>query len=191
MYASPVASTHFRGVLLSLLAATFVSGCSGDPSSPPPLQATASSSVSCKTGEGYQHTTLGYHLCFPNGWTPRDYTAEPGAGGAVSVVAFGPPAAVPSHVPASGSFMPPIEVRVVAGPKDQTETSLSQGNQVSQTRVDGIPADKIVVTQSGPASGAVIIVFEHQAYTFEIEEAPGGDDAAFQLVLDSFSFLAS
>jgi hypothetical protein len=183
-----VASTHYRGVLLSLLAATFVSGCSGDPSSPPPLQATASSSVSCKTGESYQHTTLGYHLCFPNGWTPRDYTAEPGAGGAVSVVAFGPPAAVPSHVPASGSFMPPIEVRVVAGPKDQSETSLAQGNHVSQTRVDGIPADKIVVTQSGPASGAVIVVFEHQAYTYEIEEAPGGDDAAFQLVLDSFSF---
>jgi hypothetical protein len=183
-----VASTHFRGVLLSLLAATFVSGCSGDPSSPPPLQATASSSVSCKTGEGYQHTTLGYHLCFPTGWTSRDYTAEPGAGGAVSVVAFGPPAAVPSHVPASGSFTPPIEVRVVAGPRDQSETSLAQGNHVSQTRVDGIPADKIVVTQSGPASGAVIVVFEHQAYTYEIEEAPGGDDAAFQLVLDSFSF---
>jgi hypothetical protein len=84
--------------------------------------------------------------------------------------------------------MPPIEVRVVAGPKDQSETSLAQGNHVSQTRVDGIPADKIVVTQSGPASGAVIVVFEHQAYTYEIEEAPGGDDAAFQLVLDSFSF---
>jgi hypothetical protein len=183
-----VASTHYRGVLLSLLAATFVSGCSGDPSSPPPLQATASSSVSCKTGESYQHTTLGYHLCFPNGWTPRDYTAEPGAGGAVSVVAFGPPAAVPSHVPASGSFTPPIEVRVVAGPKSQVEPSLAQGNQVTQTRVDGIPADKIVVTTSGPASGAVIIVFEHQANTYEIEQAPGGDGAAFQLVLDSFSF---
>ena len=183
-----MASTHFRGVLPSLLAATFVSGCSGDPSSPPPLQATASSSVSCKTGESYQHTTLGYHLCFPNGWTPRDYTAEPGAGGAVSVVAFGPPAAVPSHVPASGSFTPPIEVRVVAGPRDQSETSLAQGNHVSQTRVDGIPADKIVVTQSGPASGAVIIVFERQANTYEIEQAPGGDETAFQLVLDSFSF---
>ena len=171
-----------------MLAATLVSGCSGDPSSPPPLQATASSSVSCSKGEAYQHTTLGYHLCFPSGWTSRDYTAEPGAGGAVSVVAFGPPAAVPSHVPASGSFTPPIEVRVVAGPKDQTETSLAQGNQVSQTRVAGVAADKIVVTTPGPASGAVIIVFEHQANTFEIEEAPGGDDAAFQLVLDSFSF---
>jgi hypothetical protein len=183
-----VASARSLGVLFSLLAASFVSGCGGDPTSPPPLQATASSSVGCKTGEGYQHTTLGYHLCFPTGWTSRDYTAEPGAGGAVSVVAFGPPAAVPSHVPASGPFMPPIEVRVVAGPKDQAETSLAQGNQVSQTRVAGIVADKIMVTTSGPASGAVIVVFEHQANTFEIEEAPGGNDAAFQLVLDTFSF---
>jgi hypothetical protein len=182
-----VASARFRGVLLSLLAAILLIGC-GDASSPPPLQATASSSVGCAKGESYQHTALGYHLCFPSGWTSRDYTAEPGAGGAVSVVAFGPPAAVPSHVPASGSFMPPIEVRVVAGPKDQAETSLAQGNQVSQTRVAGIPADKITVTTSGPATGAVIIVFEHQANTFEIEQAPGGDDAALQLVLDSFSF---
>jgi hypothetical protein len=87
--------------------------------------------------------------------------------------------------------MPPIEVRVVAGPKNQVEPSLAQGNRVTPTRVDGIPADKIVVTTSGPASGAVIIVFEHQANTFEIEAAPGGDDAAFQLVLDSFSFPAS
>ena len=183
-----MASARSLGVLFSLLAASFVSGCGGDPTSPPPLQATASSSVGCKTGESYQHTTLGYHLCFPTGWTSRDYTAEPGAGGAVSVVAFGPPAAVPSHVPASGPFMPPIEVRVVAGPKDQAETSLAQGNQLSQTRVAGIAADKIMVTTSGPASGAVIVVFEHQANTFEIEEAPGGNDAAFQLVLDTFSF---
>ncbi|MDQ6713174.1 MAG: hypothetical protein M3Z28_08295, partial [Candidatus Dormibacteraeota bacterium] len=108
-----MASTRIRGVLFSLLIATVLSGCGGDPSSPPPLQATASSSVGCKTGEGYQHTTLAYHLCFQSGWISRDYTAEPGAGGAVSVVAFGPPAAVPSHVPASGSFTPPIEVRVV------------------------------------------------------------------------------
>ena len=182
-----MASARFPGVLLSLLAAILLCGC-GDSSSPPPLQATASSSVGCAKGESYQHTTLGYHLCFPSGWTSRDYTAEPGAGGAVSVVAFGPPAAVPSHVPASGSFMPPIEVRVVAGPKDQAETSLAQGNQVSQTRVAGIAADKITVTTSGPATGAVIIVFEHQANTFEIEQAPGSDAAALQLVLDSFSF---
>ena len=186
-----MASARFLGVLLSLLAATVISGCGSDQSSPPPLQATASSSVGCKSGDAYQHTTLGYHLCFPAGWISRDYTAEPGAGGAVSVVAFGSPAAVPSHVPASGSFMPPIEVRVVGGPKDQVETSLAQGNQVSRTTVAGISADKIVVTTSGPASGAVIIVFEHQANTYEIEEAPNSNDTAFQLVLDSFSFPAS
>jgi len=186
-----VASARIRGVLFSLLAVTLLSGCGGDANAPAPLQATTSSSIGCSKGESYQHTTLGYHLCFPSGWTSRDYTAEPGAGGAVSVVAFGPPSAVPSHVPASGSFMPPIEVRVVAGPKDQVETSLAQDNQVSQTRVDGVAADKIVVTTSGPASGAVIIVFEHQANTYEIEEAPEGNDAAFQLVLDSFSFPSS
>jgi len=186
-----VASARIRGLLFSLLAATFMSGCGGDSNSPPPLQATASSSVGCSKGDGYQHTTLGYHLCFPTGWISRDYTAEPGAGGAVSVVVFGPPSAVPSHVPASGSFTPPIEVRVVAGPKDQVETSLAPGNEVSQTRVAAIAADKIVVTTSGPASGAVIIVFEHQTNTYEIEKAPGGDDAAFQLVLDSFAFPSS
>ena len=184
-----MASARSRGVLLSLLAATVLSGCSGDQSSPPPLQATASSSVDCKTGKSYQHTTLGYDLCFPNGWTSRDYTAEPGAGGAVSVVAFGPPSAVPTHVPASGAFIPPIEVRVVAGPKDQAESSLLQGNTVTHLTIAGIPADRIVVSDSGPANGAVIVVFEHQANTFEIQDAPGGTyDAAFQQVLDTFSF---
>jgi hypothetical protein len=187
-----VASSRPLGVLFSLLAAAFLAGCSGDQSSPPPLQATASSSVGCNNGQAYQHTTLGYHLCYPTNWTSRDYTAEPGAGGAVSVVAFGPPSTVPVHVPASGGFTPPIEVRVVAGPKDQAESSLSQGNQVTQTKVAGITADKIVVADSGPANGAVIIVVEHQANTFEIEEAPGGTyDAAFQQLLDSFSFPAS
>jgi ABC-type Fe3+-hydroxamate transport system substrate-binding protein len=187
-----VASSRSLGVLFSLLAVIAVAGCGEDPSAAPPLQATASSSVGCKTGQGYQHTTLGYHLCFPNGWTARDYTAEPGAGGAVSVVAFGPPAAVPAHVPASGVFIPPIEVRVVAGPKDQAEASLALGNQVTQTTVAGTKADKIMVVDSGPANGAVIVVFEHQANTFEIEEAPGGTyDAAFQQVLDSFSFSSS
>ena len=187
-----MASARFRGGLLSLLTATLLSGCSDDSSAPPPLQATASSSVACKTGQGYQHTTLGYHLCFPNGWTSRDYTAEPGGGGAVSVVAFGPPSAVPPHVPASGSFTPPITIRVVAGAKAQAESSLTPGNQVTRATVARIAADKIVVTDSGPVNGAVILVLEHQANTFEIEEAPGGTyDAAFQQVLDSFSFPAS
>jgi len=169
-----VASAHTQGVLLSLLAATLFSGCSDDTSSPPPLQAIASSSVACKTGQGYQHTTLGYHLCFPEGWTSRDYTSEPGGGGA------------------SGSSIPPVVVRVVGGPKAQAESSLVKGNQVTRTTVAGIAADRIVVTDSGPANGAVIIVLEHQANSFEIEEAPGGTyDQAFQLVLDSFSFPTS
>jgi len=187
-----VASSRSLGVLFSLLAATLLAGCGEDTGAAPPLQASTSSSVGCKSGQGYQHTTLGYHLCFPNGWTARDYTAEPGSGGAVSVVAFGTPSAVPAHVPASGTFTPPIEIRVVAGPKDQAEASLASGNQVTQTTVGGITADRIVVTDSGPANGAVIVVFAHQVNTFEIEEAPGGTyDAAFQQVLDSFSFPSS
>jgi hypothetical protein len=187
-----VASSRSLGVLFSLLAATLIAGCGEDTGAAPPLQASASSSVGCKSGQGYQHTTLGYHLCFPNGWTARDYTAEPGSGGAVSVVAFGTPSSVPAHVPASGTFTPPIEIRVVAGPKDQAETSLAGGNQVTQTTVAGVKADRIMVVDSGPANGAVIVVFEHQTNTYELEEAPGGsNDSAFQLVLDSFSFPAS
>lgn len=187
-----MASSRRPGLLLSLLAATLLSACADDQSQPPPLQATASSAVGCKSGQGYQHTTLGYHLCFPNGWSSRDYTAEPGSGGAVSVVAFGPSSAVPVHVPTSGTFIPPIELRVVAGSKDQQEPSLAQGNQVSQITVGGLAADKIVVVDSGPANGATIVVLEHQANTYEIEEAPGDTyDTAFAQVLASFSFPAS
>jgi len=186
-----VASSRFPQLLLSLLAATVVSACADDQTQPPPLQATASSAVGCKSGQAYQHTTLGYHLCFPNGWSSRDYTAEPGSGGALSVVAFGPTSTVPAHVPASGTFIPPIEIRVVAGSKDQQEPSLAQGNQVSKTTVGGIAADKIAVVDSGPANGSVIIVLEHQGNTFEIEEAPGGSyDAAFAQVVGGFSFPA-
>jgi hypothetical protein len=179
-------------VLFSLLAATVIAGCGEDTGAAPPLQASASSSVGCKSGQGYQHTTLGYQLCFPDGWTSRDYTAEPGSGGAVSVVAFGIPSTVPAHVPASGTFTPPIEIRVVTGPKDQAEASLTRGNQVTQTTVAGTKADRIMVADSGPANGAVIVVFEHLTNTFEIEEAPGGTyDKEFQLVLESFSFPSS
>jgi hypothetical protein len=187
-----VASSRSLGVLFSLLAASIIAACGEDSGAAPPLQASTSSSIGCKSGQGYQHTTLGYHLCIPNGWAARDYTAEPGSGGTVSVVAFGPPSTVPAHVPASGTFTPPIEIRVVAGPKDQAETSLAQGNQLTATTVAGIKADRIVVADSGPANGAVIVVFERQVNTFEIEEAPGGTyDAAFQQVLDSVSFPAS
>ena len=187
-----MASSRIPKLLLSLLAAILVSACADDQSQPPPLQATASSTVGCKTGQGYQHTTLGYHLCFPSGWISRDYTAEPGSGGAVSVVAFGPSSTVPAHVPTSGTFIPPIEVKIVAGAKADQEASLAQGNQVSQTTVGGIPADRIVVADSGPANGSVIVVLEHQANTYEIDEAPGGNyDTAFAQVLGSFSFPAS
>ena len=184
-----MASSQSLGVLFSLLAATVIAGCGEDTGAAPPLQASASSSVSCKAGQGYQHTTLGYHLCYPDGWTARDYTAEPGSGGAVSVVAFGSPSTVPAHVPTSGTFTPPIQIRVVAGPKDQAEASLAVGNTVTSTTVAGIKADRIVVADSGPANGAVIVVFERQVTTFEIEEAPGRMyDRDFQLVLDTFSF---
>lgn len=187
-----MASSRLARPLLSLLAAIVVSACADEQSQPPPLQASSSPTVGCKTGQGYQHTTLGYHMCFPSGWSSRDYTAEPGSGGAVSVVAFGPSSTVPAHVPTSGTFMPPIEIRVVAGSKDQQEPSLTQGNQLSPLTVGGIAADKIMVTDSGPANGSVIIVLEHQANTYEIDEAPGGTyDAAFAQVLASFSFPTS
>src|SRR5438270_7733737 len=74
-----------------------LSGCGEDQNQATPLQASASSTIGCKSGQPYQHTTLGYHLCFQSGWAVRDYTAEPGSGGAVSVVAFGPAARSEEH----------------------------------------------------------------------------------------------
>lgn len=178
--------------MFSLLAILLLAACGEDQNQSTPLQASTSATVGCKAGQGYQHTTLGYHLCYPSGWTVRDYTAEPGSGGAVSVVAFGPSSAVPAHVPASGSFSPPIEVRVVAGAKADVEESLVQGNQVTATTIGGITADKISVVDAGTASGTVIVVFEHEANTFELEEAPGGAyDGPFQQLLSSFGFAAS
>ena len=56
----------------------------------------------------------------------------------------------------------------------------------------GVTADKIMVVDSGPANGSVIIVLEHQGNTFEIEEAPGGTyDSAFAQLVSSFSFPSS
>jgi hypothetical protein len=187
-----VARSRFLGGLFSLLAALLLTGCGEDQSQATPLQASASSSIGCKTGQSYQHTTLGYHLCYPSGWVARDYTAEPGSGGAVSVVAFGPPSAVPTHIPASGTLTPPMEVRVVAGSKADSEQSLTQGNQVSQITVAGLAADEITVADSGPASGSVIVVLEHQANTYELQRAPGTSyDTAFQQLLSSFTFAGS
>ncbi|GAC1478116.1 MAG: hypothetical protein PVSMB9_00250 [Candidatus Dormibacteria bacterium] len=164
-----------------------LAGC-GTSDQAPPLQATASAG-GCQNGQGYQHATLGYRLCFPTGWATRDYTAEPGSGGALSVVAFGLPMAVPTHVPAQAGFAPPVEVRVVAGPKGPVESSLAQTNQVSHAQVAGGSADRIDVTESGPAAGAIYVVIEHQANTYVIVKAPGSSYATeFQKILDSFTF---
>ena len=186
-----MAGSRVLGGLVSLLVVVLLAACGEDQGQSTPLQASASPSVSCKSGQGYQHPTLGYHLCFPDGWSVRDYTAEPGSGGAVSVVAFGPASTVPAHVPTSGTFIPPIEVRVVAGSKADTEQSLAPGNQLTATTVGGISADRITVADSGPASGTVIVVLENQGNTFEIEDAPGGTyDAAFSQALSTFGFSA-
>ncbi|MDQ6710986.1 MAG: hypothetical protein M3Z11_10575 [Candidatus Dormibacteraeota bacterium] len=157
----------------------------------PSLQASPSTS-GCQDGHAYQHATLGYKICFPNGWATRDYTAEPGSGGAQSVVAFGPPAAVPTHVPSQEGFAAPVEVRVVAGAKGPVETSLTQNNQLSQIQVAGVAADRIEVTESGPAAGAIYIVFEHQANTYVIQKGPGSTySSEFQKILGSFTFSAA
>ena len=47
---------------------------------------------------------------------------------------------------------------------------------------------------TGPltASGSTIVVFEHQANTYQIDEAPGGTyDTALAQILASFSFPTS
>lgn len=154
-----------------------------------PVQAPASVPASvCPGTQGYQHATLGYRVCYPQGWVTRDYTAEPGAGGALSVVAFGP-AGLPQHVPASTDFEPPLAIRIFAGPKAPLEASIAQGNAVSQTAVAGQAADRVAVTQEGPAGGEVIVILEHDGDTFEIEKGPGsGYQAEFQAFLTSFTF---
>jgi hypothetical protein len=188
LYASTVVPT-LRRLAVAGLGLFLLASCGSTASDQaPPLQATPSSGA-CSKGQAYQHATLGYRLCFPTGWVTRDYTAEPGSGGALSVVAFGPASAVPTHVPSQAGFAPPVEVRVVAGPKDQVESSLAQTNQVSQVRVAGVAADRIDVTETGPEAGAVFVVVEHQANTLVIEKAPGSAySAEFQSVLQTFSF---
>lgn len=175
------------GLTIAVLASCGATGSD----QPPPLQATPSSG-GCSDGQAYQHATLGYRLCYPNGWVNRDYTAEPGSGGALSVVAFGPASAVPTHVPSQAAFNPPLEVRVVAGAKGPVEASLAQNNQVSQVLVAGVSADRVDVTESGPAAGAIFIVLEHQANTYVIEKAPGSAySGEFEAILKSFAFAAA
>jgi hypothetical protein len=171
--------------------ALLLAGCgyTGDGSASTLHPLATASAGTCSTGQAYAHATLGYHACFPDGWRQRDYTAEPGANGALSVVAFGPDTAVPSHVPQSTEFAVPIQVRVLAGPKDGFEASLTSGNQVDHMAVAGTTADRIKVTQDGPAQGTVIVVFEHQGDTFELEKAPGsGFGPEFDQFVASFGF---
>lgn len=174
------------------LVAGMLASCSltGDDAPASTLHAPVSAPAGlCNSGQAYAHATLGYHACFPDGWRERDYTAEPGANGALSVVAFGPDAAVPAHVPAGTEFWVPIEIRVVGGAKEGLEPSLASGNQVDRITIAGLPADRIRVTQGGPAQGAVIVVLEHVGDTFVLEKAPGPDyQAEFDRFLASFGF---
>ena len=153
------------------------------------VQAPASVPASaCPGAQGYQHANLGYRVCYPRGWVSRDYTAEPGAGGALSVVAFGP-AGLPQHVPAATDFEPPVAVRVFAGPKAALEDSITQGNSVTRISVAGEAADRVAVTQEGPAAGELIVILEHDGDTFEIEKGPGTSrQSEFQALLTSFTF---
>jgi hypothetical protein len=165
--------------------ALLLAGCSytGDDNASTLHPLASAPAGTCSTGQAYAHATLSYHACFPDGWRWRDYTAEPGANGALSVVAFGPDVAVPTHVPVATEFSAPIEVRVLAGPKDGFEASLTSGNQVDHLAVAGATADRIRVTQDGPAQGVVIVVFEHQGDTFELEKGPG---TSYQPEFDQF-----
>jgi len=183
-----------RRLAQACVAATSVivlASCGGASDQQTPLQASPSSGR-CASGQVYQHATLGYRLCYPSSWINRDYTAEPGSGGALSVVAFGPSSGVPTHVPSQAGFAPPVEVRVVAGAKGPVESSLAQTNQISQAQVAGVAADRIDVTESGPAAGAIYILVEHQANTYVIEKAPGsGYSTEFDAIVQSFTFAAA
>jgi hypothetical protein len=169
--------------LAALVAVGALAGCALDEGSAGP---TPTPAEAC-----FQHETIGYRVCYPGGWLHRDYTAEPGGGAALSVVGFGPAATVPEHVPAQGNFAPPIEVRVVSGGKARLVPSLTKGNQVGKATVAGSPADRILVTQEGPAKGSIIVVVEHSPNTYLITKAPGiGYEADFDKLLSSFTFAA-
>lgn len=175
------------GLLALLLVAA--SGCATAASdqASAPLQAAASvPAADCPNDQGYQHPTLGFRVCYPTGWTVRDYTAEPGSGGALSVVAFGPN--LPVHVPQAG-FQPPLEVRVLAEPRETIEASVAQGNQVSPLTVAQTSADRIDVVADGPAKGEAIVILEHDGDAFEIEKGPGdGYRSEFAAFIGSFVF---
>ena len=118
---------------LVAIAALATAGCGPDSGteSPPPLHATVSASAgTCPGAQSYQHATLEYRVCYPAGWITRDYTSEPGSGGALSVVAFGPAEKVPQRIPSGVEYAPPLDVRVIAGPKSTIEPSLAQGERI-------------------------------------------------------------
>lgn len=177
---------------LVAIAALATAGCApgSDSESPPPLHATVTAAAgACPGAQAYQHATLDYRVCFPTGWATRDYTAEPGSGGALSVVAFGPAAKVPLHVPAGVEFSPPVDVRVVAGPKSSIEPSIALGEQIQSVKVAGTSGDRIVATQPGPAMGAIFVLVEHQHDTYILEKAPGSDyGPEFAALVRSFTF---
>lgn len=185
--------TRRRGgrYLLGLLLTSALAGCdagSGGATSAPLAAAASVPPSACPQAQGYQHPTLGYRVCYPAGWVERDYTAEPGAGGALSVVAFGP-ATLPTHVPAQPDFEPPLEIRVFAGSKAALEASVSQGNPVTPITVAGEAADRIAVTGEGPARGEVIVIVQHEGNTFEILKGPGDQGGPeFEALLTSFVF---
>jgi hypothetical protein len=177
------------------MAALVTAGCGPgtDADSPPPLHATVSASTgTCSGAQAYQHATLEYRVCYSAGWVTRDYTAEPGSGGALSVVAFGPAEKVPQHVPAGVEYAPPLDVRVIAGPKSTIEPSLAQGEQVQSVTVGAHPADRIEATQAGPGLGAIFVLIEYQDDTYIIEKAPGSDyRTELDAMIRSFVFAAA
>jgi hypothetical protein len=192
MLRTPKALQAARLVLAATAFALGLSGCGGTAADPPPLHPSAAANFSCSSGQPFQHASLPYHLCFPASWSVRDYTAEPGSGGALSVVAFGPRPSVPDHISSLGQFAPPIEVRVESGSKTEAESSSVEGNQVSPVTVAGTPADRVTVVDNSLAQGSVIVFVEHEGNTYEIVKAPGvGYQAQFDSALASFGFSSS
>ena len=175
------------GGVLGAAIALLLTACqsSGEPAV---LQASAQPPASsCPKAQGYQHGTLDYRLCYPSGWSVRDYTAEPGAGGALSVVAFGP--GLPGH-PSAAEFMPPIEVRVLADSRASIESEFSQQTPRQLTRVAGQEADQVVI-DDGPAAGTVVVLVEYQGRTYLLERAPSSHyQTPFERLLQSFAFAA-
>jgi len=75
---------------------------------------------------------------------------------------------------------------------DFSAAVIAETNQITQAQVAGVAADRIDVTESGPAAGAIFLVLEHQGNTIVIEKGPGSAyTAEFQRILGSFAFAAA